>query len=138
MPSEQMQVHGACHCGTVSYEATVNPECVTICHCTDCQNLTGSAYRVSVSVSAEAFRLTGGVPKVYLKVGDSGRKRAQAFCSNCGAPVYTYAPEHPETYGLRVGCIHERQALIPRMRIWCRSALEWSIDLRGMETHDRE
>jgi len=48
MSSNPLRVHGSCHCGAISYEATVDTERVTICHCTDCQNLTGTAYRVSV------------------------------------------------------------------------------------------
>jgi hypothetical protein len=39
---------------------------------------------------------------------------------------------------LRVGCIRERDALVPKKRIWCRSALEWSIDLHGMQERERE
>ena len=72
-----MHVHGSCHCGALEFEATVDPERVTICHCTDCQNLTGSAYRVTVAASAEGFRLVQGTPKVYFKFGDSGNKRAR-------------------------------------------------------------
>jgi hypothetical protein len=138
MSNAPMQVHGACHCGAVTYEAAVNAEQVTICHCTDCQRLTGSAYRVSVPAQIETFRLTSGEPKIYFKVGDSGRKRAQAFCSNCGSPLYTYGAENPRTYGLRVGCIRERHALVPQKRIWCRSTLEWCIDLHGMQERERE
>ena len=45
-----MQVHGSCHCGAIEFEAAVDPTRVTICHCTACQNLTGSAYRVTVAL----------------------------------------------------------------------------------------
>ncbi len=38
-----MQIDGQCHCGHVAYEAEIDPEQVGICHCTDCQALTGSA-----------------------------------------------------------------------------------------------
>lgn len=139
MSSNPMRVHGSCHCGAISYEATVDAERVTICHCTACQSLTGSAYRVSVRARAEDFRLISGSPTVYLKVGDSGKKRAQGFCGNCGSPIYSHAAEeHPKTYGLRVGCIRERQALVPRKRIWCRSALEWSTDLSGIVEREQE
>lgn len=139
MSSSQMQVHGSCHCGAIRYEATVDAERVTICHCTDCQCLTGSAYRVSVPTRVEEFHLISGTPKIYFKVGDSGNRRAQAFCADCGSPMYTYAAqEHPKTYGLRVGCIREREALAPRKRIWCRSALAWSIDLHGMVELEQE
>jgi len=53
--SDSMQVHGSCHCGAIEFEAAVDPTGVTICHCTACQNLMGSAYRVTVAVSAQGF-----------------------------------------------------------------------------------
>lgn len=139
MTNNRMKVHGSCHCGAVSFEAIVDPARVTICHCTDCQSLTGSAYRVSVPASAQDFSLLSGAPKVYVKTGDSGNGRAQCFCADCGSPLYTHAAQHdPPSYGLRVGCLRERQALTPSKRIWCRSALQWSTDLRAMQQVDRE
>ena len=56
--TDSMQVHGACHCGAIAFEAMVDPLRVTICHCTACQNLTGTAYRVTVAASAQGFRVT--------------------------------------------------------------------------------
>jgi len=61
-----MKVEGRCHCGRITYTATVDPEKVGICHCTDCQMLTGSAYRVSVPVPRESFSLLTGEPKIYI------------------------------------------------------------------------
>ena len=124
-----MQVHGSCHCGSVRYEAEVDPAQTTICHCTDCQKLTGSAYRVSVPATEGSFRLTVGKPAIYVKVGDNGARRAQAFCPHCGSPLYTYAADDPKVYGLRVGGIAEREVLIPRRQKWCRSALPWTESL---------
>jgi hypothetical protein len=40
-----MNIDGQCHCGHVTYQADIDPEKVSICHCTDCQALTGSPYR---------------------------------------------------------------------------------------------
>jgi hypothetical protein len=37
-----MEIDGGCHCGQVSYRAEIDPDRVSICHCTDCQTLTGS------------------------------------------------------------------------------------------------
>ena len=36
-----MKIDGGCHCGFITYEAEADPEQTTICHCTDCQMLTG-------------------------------------------------------------------------------------------------
>jgi len=134
-----LQVHGACHCGAIEFEAAVDPARVTICHCTACQTLTGTAYRVTVAASAEGFRLKRGTPKTYIKVADSGNRRAQVFCADCGSHLYSHAAvDAPERMGIRVGCLQERAALVPRKRIWCRSALAWSENLQGMEEVDRE
>ena len=134
-----MQVHGSCYCGAITFEAAVDPARVTICHCTACQNLTGTAYRVTVAASAEGFRLTRGSPKTFIKVADSGNKRAQVFCGECGSHLYAHAAvENPERLGLRVGCLRERSALVPRKRIWYRSALPWSENLEGLQEMDRE
>ena len=54
-----MQIDGQCHCGRVTYRADIDPERVSICHCTDCQALTGSPYRVTAICSAEQIRITG-------------------------------------------------------------------------------
>jgi hypothetical protein len=134
-----MNVRGTCHCGEVQYEASVDPERVTICHCTDCQRLTGSAYRVTVRADASGFRLLKGSPKFYVKTADSGARRTHAFCGTCGSPMYAHKSEGPiSSYGLRVGSIEQRAQLVPRKQIWCRSALDWSSDLTALPGTERE
>ena len=133
-----MKVHGSCHCRSITYEAEVDPGRVAICHCSDCQALTGSAYRVSVPVQVADFTLLTGMPKIYVKTGDSGARRAQAFCPDCGSPLYTYALDDPVTYGLRTGCIAERDQLVPRKQKWCRSALNWTMHIDGIPKSERE
>ncbi len=122
-----MKVQGSCHCAEISYEAEVDPDTVLLCNCTDCQTLTGSAFRLSVPAPRESFRLLSGKPRTYIKTADSGTKRAHSFCPNCGTPAYaSAATETPPTYSLRVGCLKQRYALPPKRRIWCNSALEWA------------
>ena len=43
----RMKIDGRCHCARISYVAEVNPDYVIICHCTDCQTISGSPYRVT-------------------------------------------------------------------------------------------
>jgi len=128
-----MKVQGSCHCGEVTYEAEIDPDKVNLCNCTDCQMLTGSAFRVSVPAPAATFRLLTGQPKVYVKTADSGAKRRHSFCPNCGTPVCATADtENPPSYSLRVGCLKQRAQLPPKRRIWCRSALDWAQNVSGV------
>lgn len=134
-----VKVDGSCHCGAICFEAEVNPSEVGICHCTDCQSLTGSAFRVTVPASAAAFRLTAGKPKTYLKVADSGARRVQAFCGDCGSPLYATSDEpNPATIGIRIGTIRQRSALRPARQIWRGSALPWVPAMPHLATFARE
>ena len=134
-----MHITGQCHCGFIRYEAEIDPAQVSICHCTDCQRLTGSAYRVSTTARTEDFRLTGGEPSVYVKVGDSGNRSLQYFCPRCGSPCYrTGEGEDAAEVGIRVGTIDQRRQLSPTKQIWCRSSLAWVNDIGRLPRQDEE
>jgi hypothetical protein len=133
-----MKVEGRCHCGQITFEAQIDPEAVRICHCTDCQTLTGSAYRVNVQTPADSFVLLSGQPKIYVKTAESGNQRAHAFCANCGTPIYAAAPQDTTTYGLRVGTLKERAQLRPSRQIWFRSAQAWVTNIQNVPQVERQ
>ncbi len=123
-----MQIDGGCHCGKITYTAEVDPEKVGICHCTDCQTLSGSAFRVSVSAAKDALQLNGEL-KIYIKTAESGAKRAQAFCPECGTAIYATAASDPQVFNIRVGTARQRAELMPKSQGWHRSAQAWVNDL---------
>ena len=131
-----MKIDGSCHCGRIRYEAEIDPERAAICHCTDCQVLSGSAFRTVVPAPKAGFRLLAGRPKIYVKTADSGNRRTQAFCSECGTPIYSspVSDDFP-AYSLRVGPIRQRAQLRPRIEYFCRSALDWT-GLEGTRRFD--
>src|SRR4051812_30115758 len=99
-----MKVEGSCHCGKIAFAAEVDPARVSICHCTDCQALTGSPYRTSVPVEEGTFRLLSGAPRIYVKkTAESGVERAHGFCGDCGSPVFAKAVDGERAYMLRIG-----------------------------------
>jgi hypothetical protein len=120
-----MKIDGGCHCGFITYQAEADPEQAAVCHCTDCQRLSGSAFRTVVPVESGAFRMSGQ-PTIYVKTGESGNKREQAFCPRCGSPLYSAPPtDGPRTLFLRVGTINQRDRFVPRSQIWARSQQPW-------------
>jgi hypothetical protein len=81
-----MKVDGGCHCGWVTYEAYINTDVVAICHCSDCQRLSASAYRVVIASKEVDFKLLNNAPKDYIK--QSGRPEFKHSVLNV-APIFT-------------------------------------------------
>lgn len=128
-----MKVDGSCHCGQIEFEAEIDPDRVRICHCTDCQSLSGAAFRIVAPTSEANFHLLAGAPKQYIKqTAESGAARVQAFCADCGSPIYaTSLGRENRTFGIRVGILRQRDQLIPKRQFWCRSQLPWMPLLPG-------
>src|SRR5262245_8432549 len=132
-----MKIDGGCHCGKITFTAEVDPEKVYLCHCTDCQQMTGAPYRVVVFAPKEGLRLSGQ-PKHYLKMAESGNKRMQGFCPECGTPIYSTTPTDQQAYALRVGTIRQRAQLKPKKQQWCRSALDWATDISALPGAEKQ
>ena len=135
-----MRIDGSCHCGFITIEGEADPDKVAICHCTDCQTGTGSAFRVSVPVAGTAFKMSGQ-PTSYLKTtADSGNPRVQAFCGTCGSPIYSTSPGEGQqaSYMVRVGILRQREALVPKRQIWWRSARAWVTGLDRIRKIERQ
>jgi hypothetical protein len=134
-----MKIDGACHCGYITFEAEADPARTSICHCTDCQTLSGSAFRLSIPAAEGTFKLTGGEPAVYVKTAESGSKRAQGFCPRCGTSIYaTSVGDGPKTYNVRVGSVRQRDQLVPKRQIWARSRQPWLAELGTINALDKQ
>jgi hypothetical protein len=121
-----MEIDGSCLCGSVSFEARVDPLQVFICHCTDCQTHSGTAFRTIVRAKSGSFELTSGELKVYEKKAESGATRRLAFCPECGTPIYGGPPTGEAGFlSLRIGPIRQRSELHPVAQVWCRSSQSW-------------
>ena len=125
-----MKIDGSCHCGNITFKAELDLGKVIICHCTDCQTLSGSVFRTVAFVPDSSFRLLSGEMKLYVKTAESGNKREQTFCPECGSPIYsTSVGEGPKLPGIRVGTIRQRDWLKPIKQVWSRSVQDWIADL---------
>ncbi|MCP5265301.1 MAG: GFA family protein [Burkholderiaceae bacterium] len=119
-----MRIDGACHCGKISFTAEVDPRRVMVCHCTDCQVLSGGPFRAVVTAHYDTLQVTGE-PRQYVKVAQSGNRRAQVFCPDCATPLWATAPENPTSVVIRLGCVTQRTELTPAVQIWTHSAMPW-------------
>lgn len=137
--TEYMKIDGACHCGKITYEAEVDPAGGRICHCTDCQTMGGTAFRMVVPSRVGGFRVTAGTPKIYVKIAESGNPRAQAFCPDCGTHLYASPPgDEPKVYNVRTSTVRQRDRIVPQFQSWHRSAQRWLPELGAMRKLDTQ
>src|SRR5215471_14564170 len=99
-----MKIDGACHCGYIRVEGDADPEKTAVCHCTDCQVGTGSAFRVNVPIPGATFRITGQ-PATYLKTTgpraaiDACRRSVHAAARRFIRPRRGKGSRRPTWYG---------------------------------------
>ena len=135
-----MKIDGSCSCGNIKIEGEADPDKASVCHCTDCQSASGTAFRVSIPVSGATFKMTGQ-PTIFIKTtAESGNPRVQAFCPTCGSPIYSTTPGEGQQamYIVRVGILKQREQLTPKRQIWWRSARDWVTGLDGIRKVEKQ
>jgi hypothetical protein len=115
---------GGCQCGAVRYELTGEPLPLVICHCTECQKQSSSAFGMTLPVAKDALRVSGEL-KVWRRTADSGRELACYFCADCGARLYHSSLLGPDYWHLKAGTLDDTSWLAPVAQVWTRSAQPW-------------
>tara|TARA_Y200000002_G_C22385821_1_gene539267 strand:+ start:143 stop:535 length:393 start_codon:yes stop_codon:yes gene_type:complete len=121
--ADEIQVNGKCHCGQIEIEAVVRKSEVRACHCTDCQKMSGAPLRAIAIAPAEKIKITG-IPKEYIKIGESGNKRIQAFCPDCGTQLFA-TDINKTMYNLRAGFLEQKNLLEPNTHVFTQSSVPW-------------
>ena len=116
---------GGCQCGAVRYELTGEPLAPIICHCTECQKQTSSAFGMTLPVAKRDLRLVSGSLKQWRRLADSGRELACYFCPDCGSRVYHSSSLGPDYWHLKPGTLDDTGWLAPVAQVWTDSAQPW-------------
>jgi hypothetical protein len=113
----------------VRYSANTEPAFVGVCHCTDCQKFTGSAFSVIVAVPKQALTIEGKLA-TYSKAGDTGKTIERRFCPECGSSIADEASALPDVVMLSTGTLDDASWVKPGAEIYCDSAQSW-VHLQG-------
>lgn len=125
MKRPTLPLTGGCPCGAVRFEVTALPLMLYTCHCTECQRWSGSAFGMSMPVTAASFTLTRGQPKPWRRVGSSGVQSTYWFCSDCGGRSYGQRSARPDIIVIRAGTLDDTSWLRPIAHVYMRSAQPW-------------
>ena len=121
---------GGCQCGAVRYRFEGEPISLAVCHCTECQRQSGSAFGMSLTVRKEDFHLLQGTLKTFDRKADTGRIVTCAFCPECGTRIY-HAPHYrTDAINIKPGTFDDTSFLQPKYEVWTKRKHAW-VDLLG-------
>jgi len=124
-----MKIDGGCLCGKVRYSADAEPVFVGVCHCKNCQRVSGSAFSTVIAVPSQAINMRGTL-QTYADRGDSGKSLLRRFCPACGSSVIEEAEAMPGMSMILAGTLDDAGWVKPGMEIFCASAQPW-VSLGG-------
>ncbi|MEM5474567.1 GFA family protein [Hoeflea sp. AS60] len=110
---------GGCQCGRVRYRLLAQPLVFYLCHCTECQRHTSSAFGESLRFMREALDVDPGLSCV-TRMSESGKKRQGWFCPDCGVRIW-HSTSGSAEINIKAGTLDDTSWLVPAGHIWCSS-----------------
>tara|TARA_R110002110_G_scaffold190628_1_gene398820 strand:+ start:776 stop:1213 length:438 start_codon:yes stop_codon:yes gene_type:complete len=124
---------GGCGCGAVRYSVTGEPLISYLCHCTECQRRTSSAFGLNFQIPTENLVIEKGTPATRVRTADSGNDLALNFCADCGTPLFSAPAARPQIRVIYAGTLDDPSWVPVKLHIWSDSALPWAIGEDGIE-----
>jgi hypothetical protein len=125
MNEVSLPLTGSCQCGSIKYSVSKAPLVLYACHCTNCQQQTGSAFVLAMAVHEDSLSFTAGEPARFTWISDAGTERYGLFCGDCGGRIANGQTPTIGVYSLRAGTLDDASWVRPAGHIWMRSAQPW-------------
>ena len=110
---------GGCQCGLIRYRMRGHPLVFYLCHCSECQRHTSSAFGESLRFRREHLDVDPGLHCIR-RVSESGNQREGWFCPECGVRIWHGTAGSPEI-NIKAGTLDDTSWLVPAGHIWTRS-----------------
>ncbi len=127
-----MRFAGGCFCRTVRYRLLKAPMFVHCCHCTECQNQTGSAFAINALIETRQIEmLRGKLERVAMSEPEDSPHDIYR-CRKCKVAVWSDYGRRPYVRFVRVGTLDRPARLAPDVHIFTRSKVPWVTLPKGV------
>ena len=114
---------GGCRCGEVRFRVTKPPLLSGACHCAGCQEMSASAYSLSLSLPSDGFEVIAGEPEIG---GLHGPDAHHFHCPRCKSWMFTRAEGFDWFVNLRPTMLDEHGWVDAYVELWTREKLPWA------------
>ena len=108
---------GGCACGAVRYAIGAVPRAFYLCHCTECQRQSSSAFGECLRCDPASVTVAGEM-KTVRRSSESGAVRLGDFCPQCGVRLFHRSDGDPDRLNVKAGTLDDTTWLIPAGHIW--------------------
>jgi hypothetical protein len=109
-------------CGGVRFRITAAPLLTMACHCAGCQNLSASAFSLTIAVPSEGFAVTKGEPVI----GGLHGPNKQLYCPHCKNWVFTKAAGLDFFVNVRATMLDKHEWYVPFVEVNTSEKLPWA------------
>ena len=116
-------ITGCCLCGAVRFEIENSFEKLYLCHCTQCQKISGSIHVSNLFGSTDTFRWLSGERNIQ-RYDYPERGFTNAFCGTCGCGV-PYLNQRGTAMVVRSGTLSGEPRFSSLRKIFYSERAEW-------------
>ncbi|EIW81590.1 hypothetical protein CONPUDRAFT_165695 [Coniophora puteana RWD-64-598 SS2] len=132
---------GSCLCQAIQYRITTSkPIGYTLCHCIDCQKVSGSTYAANLFILKSDFHLTKGEDSLSTystSATFSGSTLTRHFCKTCGSFVFSTTTSSDKLIVLATGCLDGHPEWKPTQEIFCSHRRAWLQELENTKRFEK-
>ena len=123
---------GKCLCGAVEYAVADEFRYAMNCHCSQCRQATGSAFKSLAGIEREKFRVTRGGDQLATFGGAAGH---DARCKDCGSLLYSIVRDGAFVH-VAMGSLVDDPSIRPTKHIFVGSKAPWFTIADDLPQHD--
>lgn len=127
-------ISGSCLCGSVRFECRGEFEQFHLCHCTQCQKTSGSAYASNLLTDPENIVWLSG-EKMIARYDLPDRIITSAFCTACGCPM-PYLSKSGKELVIPAGSLDSGPHTLPQGNIFWAERATWYESGVQSKKHD--
>jgi hypothetical protein len=116
---------GGCACGAIRYRLSEDPLGLHVCHCRDCQQVTGSAFVMTMPIHVRSLEVLRGEPAPFPFISPDGLSKCCLRCRDCGSRLWGQIGDAPALLALQPGTLDDTTWLQPVAHIWTSRKQPW-------------
>jgi hypothetical protein len=122
MVQMELPAEGGCRCGQLRFRITQPPLATSVCHCTGCQKMSGSAFSTTVIVPGDGFEVIAGKS---VMGGLRGAEINHHHCPDCMSWVFTRVAGMDQFVNTRATMLDDPSWFVPFIETYTSEKLPW-------------